>query len=284
MIFISSACVKADTIKDAVKTLCDAGFTRIELSGGTHYYDDYAADLIDLQKRYGLTYICHNYFPPAPQPFVLNLASLDDKVFERTYKHLEMLIDFSRQVQAPRAGFHAGFFLDMDAHEVGDRLRRRDLYAREACIERFCEAVKRLVQCAGDVELYVENNVVSQGNLESFCGENMFMLTSYDDVVELQKRIDYKLLLDVAHLQVSARSLGLDFASQLKALMPLSDYVHCSDNDGLSDQNRPLARDSLLFRSLQGYCLRDKTVTLEIYDTIDALKNSYALLRELETP
>jgi len=31
-----------------------------------------------------LNYLIHNYFPPPSKPFVLNLASLDDKLYKQS--------------------------------------------------------------------------------------------------------------------------------------------------------------------------------------------------------
>ena len=71
MIFVSSACLRNKKIKDSVKELADNGFTNIELSGGTEYYDNFEVDLLNLKKDYNLNYQCHNYFPPPKNHFVL---------------------------------------------------------------------------------------------------------------------------------------------------------------------------------------------------------------------
>ena len=52
------------------------------------------------------------------------------------------------------------------------------------------------------------------------------------------------LLVDVAHLKVSANSLGLDYFGELEKLFQLADYVHLSDNDGYSDQNNGFNKNS----------------------------------------
>ena len=62
MIYVSSTCIKNKLIKDSVESLALAGFTNIELSGGTRYYPDFEKDLLTLQDKYGLNYQLHNYF------------------------------------------------------------------------------------------------------------------------------------------------------------------------------------------------------------------------------
>ena len=84
MIYVSSGSVSGDRITDRVETLARAGFHRIELSGGTKYYENYLKDLLGLQQRYNLDYLVHNYSPPSQEDFVLNLASPNDEIREKS--------------------------------------------------------------------------------------------------------------------------------------------------------------------------------------------------------
>jgi len=76
--YVSSACVVHEKIKDSIEELGLNGFKDIELSGGTKYYAGYEDDLIRLKEKYHLNYLVHNYFPPPKEEFILNLASLDE--------------------------------------------------------------------------------------------------------------------------------------------------------------------------------------------------------------
>ena len=67
MIYVSSACVRRDTIKESVEELAQSGFKSIELSGGTEYYQGYQESLLELKNKYNLNYLLHNYFPPSNQ-------------------------------------------------------------------------------------------------------------------------------------------------------------------------------------------------------------------------
>ena len=98
MIYISSSCVKHIKIKDAVQDLVNNGFKNIELSGGTEYYNGFEDDLLELKNKYNLNYICHNYFPPPKEHFVLNLASLDDEIYNKTFEHLKNAIELSKKL------------------------------------------------------------------------------------------------------------------------------------------------------------------------------------------
>ncbi len=282
MIYVSSACIEADTILEAVDELQANGFNNIELSGGTEYYDGVSDDLLELSGRAGLNLLVHNYFPPAKEPFVLNLASLDNSVFDRTVTHLSGAIELCKVLGAKSFGFHAGFYLDIALDEVGKSVGVRALVGKEKAVERFCSGYNSLKSVAGDgFDLYIENNVLSSSTAGAFNGNPPLMLLASEEYFELKRLIDFKLLLDIGHLKVSCRSLGLDFDKELGLLAIETDYLHVSDNDGFEDRNETIESRSVMLERLKGCGISHKTVTLEIYDGVDKLKRAYEMLKSL---
>jgi sugar phosphate isomerase/epimerase len=256
------------------------GFKNIELSGGTEYYDGFEDDLLELKARYDLNYMCHNYFPPPKEHFVLNLASLNNEIYEKTLKHLTHAIELSKKIDANKFGFHAGFLVDIKVSEIGQRISKNDLYDKDMAIQRFCDGFQKLQNIAGDLDLYLENNVFSSTNFKTYNGKNFFMLTNYAEYEQLHKSIDFKLLLDIAHLKVSSQTLGFDFEDEISKMILQSDYIHVSDNDGSHDLNLALRSDSKLMALLKKQDLAFKDFTLEIYDQMDKIKESYEILNE----
>lgn len=281
MIYVSSSCVKAVRIADAVETLVDAGFRSIELSGGTEYYPELESDLLELKEKFNLSYLCHNYFPPPKEPFVVNLASLDDSIRTKSLAHLGENIRVSRLLGGDRISFHAGFFVDISTAEIGHELGAATLSGRQEAINRFCDNYQELVAVAGDLPVYVENNVYSQTNRKNFAEETPFMLLNYTDFLELKRKIDFHFLLDVGHLKVSCRTLGLDFSSQLEKLFPLASYLHVSDNDGLEDLHGPVQMGGDIYRALSSFDLSGKVISLEVGGDLSGLRNSYDLIGDL---
>ena len=88
------------------------------------------------------------------------------------------------------------------------------------------------------------------------------------------ENLNFNLLLDLAHLKVSASSLGLDFAQEASRMIVLTDYVHISGNDGLHDQNFGLNSDCEIQALLKKSDLTGKTMTLEVYDGMESLLGS----------
>jgi len=280
MIYVSSSCVKNNKIKDSVQELAGNGFKNIELSGGTEYYENFETDLLELKDKYNLNYRCHNYFPPPKKPFVLNLASLNDETFQMSFDHLKKVVALSSRLGADKFAFHAGFFIDIKLSEIGKKLSRDNLFDEKKSVERFCSAYDIVKEQAKNVSLFIENNVFSKTNAETYDGENPFMMTNFNEYKSLKEKIDFNLLLDVAHLKVSAKTLGLNWESEFENMMSVSSYIHVSDNDSFHDLNSQLTKNSSLLSMLKQSDTKNKDFTLEIYDEMNAIKKSYEVLFE----
>ena len=275
MIYVSSCCSKQKRIGSAIRELAEHNFRNIELSGGTEYYEGYEYDIFDLKEKYNLTYLIHNYFPPPKENFVLNLASLDDAIFEKSIEQLRKAIRFADQLGMDRFGFHAGFYVDISSDEIGKAIPAYNLWDKKQSYERFCTGFNLIKNESKNVDIYIENNVYSKTNFDTYGPQNPFMLTTPAEYRKLQQYIDFKLLLDVAHLYVSSHTLKFDFESHLDQLIMETDYIHVSDNDGYHDQNENFAYDSKLLKKMAKKHLKDKTITLEIYNELSSLKESF---------
>jgi len=281
MIYISTSCVKNTKIKDSVQELAENDFQNIELSGGTEYYENFENDLLELKDKYSLNYRCHNYFPPPKKPFVLNLASLNDETFQMSFDHLKKVVALSNRLGADKFAFHAGFFIDIKLSEIGKKLSRDNLFDEKEAVERFCNAYDVIKRKAKNVSLFIENNVFSKTNADTYDGKNPFMMTNFNEYKSLKEKIDFNLLLDVAHLKVSAKTLRLDWEEEFENMISVSSYIHVSENDGFHDLNNQLSKSSSLLSMLKQSDTKNKDFTLEIYDGMNAIKKSYELLSEV---
>ncbi len=281
MIFVSSSCLKKKYIRDSVEELAKNGFQNIELSGGTEYYENFEKDLMELKYKYELNYRCHNYFPPPKIPFVLNLASLNDETFQTSFQHLEQVIALSNRLGSNKFGFHAGFFIDIKINEIGKKLSKDKLFDKKKAVKRFCKYYDVLKDKSKNVSLYIENNVFSRNNRITYKNETPFMMTNFNEYKALKNKIDFNLLLDVAHLKVSAKTLGLNLEEEFINMMNVSKYIHISDNDANHDSNNEITKSSNLLPLLKDSDTKDKDFTLEIYDGMNAISNSYNTLSKV---
>ena len=280
MIYISTSCTKNNKISQSIEFLAKQGFKNIELSGGSNYYDNILYDLKELKSRYKLNYLVHNYFPPPKNHFVLNMASLNDVIFNKTMDHYKSAINLAKDVGATKFGLHAGFFIDPGIDQLGNPISFQKVANKEKAIKRFCDGFSILKEKADSIDLYIENNVISSANFKTY-NENILMLTNSEEYNQLSQKLEFNLLIDVAHLKVSCNTLGLDFAEELSFLWDKSDYIHLSDNDGYSDSNLPILSKSEIFDFLKIHFDNNKTYTLEIYEHISEIKKTQILINNI---
>ena len=282
MIFVSTACVKNNSIKESVLELAQLGYKNIELTGGTTYYDGFERDLLELKERHNLNYLLHNYFPPPNEHFILNIASLNNDIYDRSIEHCLRAVNLCKLLGSKKFAIHAGFLIDFTPEEAGKKISLRKVNDRSEAIGRFSKAWKIISDAAGDdVSLYIENNVYSQTNNKTYKGNNPFLLTDYESYLELAQSLKFSILLDLAHLKVSCHTLNLDFVSQSRQLMQETDYFHLSGNDGLHDQNRGIDQDLEVIQFLKNCDLSGKTVTLEVYNGLDNIRSSFEKIEAL---
>ena len=185
-------------------------------------------------------------------------------------------INISKKLGLKRYSVHAGFFIDFTTKEIGNEINPKKINNKELALDRFTQAWKILQKEADNkIELYIENNVLSLKNFNNFKNTKPFMLIDSNDYDELKKRIDFKLLLDVAHLRVSSNSLRKDYLEEFDYLFDESDYIHYSENNGTEDINKGLNYSRDNFQILSKKNLTSKVITLEIYEQIDEIKNVY---------
>ena len=223
----------------------------IELSGGA-YSALQERELIGMSKHLALQ--VHNYFPPPEQPFVFNLASSDRVLMERSLEHVRNAMRLAIALGRPLYSFHAGFRINPLVSELGHVMRRRELRDRTTALNQFGENVLLLAEEARrqGVVLLVENNVLNAMNLRSF-GEDPLLLTNPEEIASFMAKMptNVGLLLDVAHLKVSARTLGFDPIAAHAHVKPWIQGYHLSDNDGLSDSNEAVATDSWFWQVIE---------------------------------
>lgn len=263
----------------AIGVLLDAGIRDIELSGGAPH-DGLRESILALRADANLQ--VHNYFPPADPPFVFNLASVDERIRDRTLACMKEAMALSALLGAERYGVHAGFLVDPPISFLGrtwQTLERADLSVAQSL---FVDSVIELHEYAErtGIELLIENNVLTTGTRDEG-GDDVLLMASAEQICDLMVRLPagVGLLMDVAHLKVTAATLGFDPAEGLHATSRFVRAYHLSDNDGKSDSNGGVTADSWFWSCLDSGV---PTVTLEVapYPDVD-LRAQVEMAKEL---
>ena len=280
MIYVSSSCIKRKRICDVIKCLADSGIKNIELSGGTDYYEKIEKDIRSLKGDYNLNYVCHAYFPPHKVPFVVNLASCNDKIYWQSIEHYAECVDMLKRIECKVLSIHAGFLIEIEPNEIGSKLSGRIIYDEVEAYDRFCSAYDHISKMckANGIKLYLENNVLSRENYEEFGFNNYMMMTDYSSIMRMKEQLDFNLLLDLGHLYVSANTLGLEFGQECDRLSRYIDWIHISENNGICDEHKPLRQNSEILQEFGRVYKENIDVTLETAGSVEEIKACIRML------
>lgn len=258
---------------EVAKRFYHEGIETVELSGGL--FDPFLEKHLLELKAMGVRFVFHHYFPVPKKSLVVNLASLDPEIRKASIKHLKNAIILSAKYGSRVYGFHAGFLFDPMPKLLGKKMPRVKLQERERGKASFIDGVTDILKVADSegVNLLIENNVLSAKNYDSF-GENPFLMADPTEIEEILSAFSGKvnLLLDVAHLKVSAKSLNFPLFLVFEKCSSYIHACHLSDNSGDADENAPVTEKSWFWEYLSK--LKLTYLSLEVYNV------SYQALRE----
>ena len=274
MIYISTGGFNKKRVIEVIQLLSKNNIKAFELSGGI-FTDNLESKLKILSNKFQFT--VHNYFPPPKKPFVLNLASLNENIYQESVNHIKESIKLASFIKSPFYSFHAGFLIDPKVKELGKTIKNNNLYDRDKSLKRFIHSIKFLSKYASKykIKLLVENNVITKSNISKF-ESNPLLMTDIKSTEEIVKNFDENLffLVDVAHLKVSANTLNFDAREYLEIFKDKIGGYHLSDNNGLVDSNKEISKSSWFWPHLRNDL---NYYTLEVYD-----QNPKVLFSQLE--
>lgn len=286
MIYVSSSCVPADTIKEAVETLAIEGCKNIELSGGTNYYNHIMEDLIALKDKYGLSYLVHNYFPPPDNHFILNISSVDKTLRNKSVKFVKKSLFVAHKLKSTLYALHPGYTKDLILDENNEHFipcsnnyknKIHSLEILEKCLRILCNEAKSYGLIFG-----VENLFPLPDN-------NFSLLCEEWEIDWLFKRCadipNLGLLLDLGHAKISSKLLNFDLNSFLEPIVNKYRHrllgIHLSDNSGLRDDHFLPERDSWMLSFIMKNNLNHLPITLESRNSsFDEILDYYQYLNE----
>jgi sugar phosphate isomerase/epimerase len=237
--FASTTCLDGHEYVETLNAYSEASIERVELG---YCPDD--VEISEVIETYDFEFVAHNYFLPSEDEFILNLASQDEEIRQRSVSYVCDAVEFCGRHGIELYTFHAGFRADPSLSlEFPDEV---EPYAE--CFDSFVHSLRTVLDRTRelDVDLAVENNVVAERNVID--GEPLVLLCDPGECERLFDRVDTDelgLLLDTGHLTVSATTRGYDPMVFVNEATPYVRALHLHTNDGTRDQHRPAGPDSL---------------------------------------
>ena len=249
--YVSTGGFKSLNGVQMIKKFSRNGILQLELSGGK-FSVNIKKNLIKLSRKYNLR--IHNYFPPHNREFVINLASSNKNILNKSIKHVIRAINLSAKMKCKFYGFHAGFRIDLSPKYLGKEFLKTKITKRSTALRIFKNSIFFLENIAkkNGIKLFIENNVITKKNLKTF-NTNPLLLTNPTEIVNFFNKLPKSvgLLLDVAHLKVSSKTEGFSLSNSMKKLNKYIKGYHLSDNNGFIDSNDSFSSSSWFFKYLK---------------------------------
>lgn len=252
------------------------GIENSELSGGT-----FLKNQVDLIKEIkNIHFNLHNYFPPPENPFVINLATKNEKILNATEKHIFNAIDLAEHLKLKDYSFHAGFLVDPKPDDLGKTTKSKNFIDREEGLKIFVKRIEKISNYANKkkINLLIENNVMKKSSYD-FLKRNVALMAQPDEIQTIMSKTptNINLLLDVAHLKVSSNVLNFDLNSALDKINPWVRAYHFSDNNGYDDSNDLIKEDSWFMNKIKKDAI---FYTVEVYNKdINKLKKQIDIIK-----
>jgi sugar phosphate isomerase/epimerase len=251
-IYVSTSCLSSKyDLSGILDVYSKLGIQNVELGVCT----DSTLDVIKIIKKHNFNYIIHHYFPPPDMPFIINLASHNRQIREKSIAQIIKSINFCADSNINLFSFHAGFRVDPD---MNLNFNFDNIPEYEDSFNLFKESVEEIADFAEkrNVKVAIENNVLSEYNLID--GQNKLLLLcelwEFERLFsEIKSTKNLGILLDIGHLKVTSNLLKFDTNKFIKKLKNQILAVHIHDNNGRVDEHRCLSEKNISFDIINTY-------------------------------
>jgi sugar phosphate isomerase/epimerase len=233
------------TLEEALELCQKHGINNIEL-GSNHCYSPAFAPVV---RSFDFNFLVHNYFPIPKESFVLNLASTDEIILEKSIKHVQTSIDFCSEVGALLYTFHPGFLTDPKGpnrssqnydFQWDDSIKNTVNYSQ--AYENMLKGIDSCVDYARRKKVRIA--IETEG---SYKKKDHLLMQHPEEYTRLFTRFspgDLGINMNIGHLKLAAKAF--DF-TETEFTDLISDYIvamELSHNDGMEDQHLPLIEEA----------------------------------------
>jgi len=235
-----------EPIQLVIDKLTKLGLQNIEISSGHPFEQNFFQTLLHYKKK-GIRFLLHNFSPPDEKSTLVNLSNPDKKEREKVIDFIKKRIDLTKELGMDYYSFHGGF--RMPNYSFTEDNSNPELIPYDTALSLFVSGLKEIASYAElrGINIGFENHVVVKGNEEKLITYKTEEIESVFDSINSKNLF---LHLDVGHLDVTSRTVGLDKKAFIKKFADSVFAIHLHSNNSLEDQHLMINEDHWILPSL----------------------------------
>ena len=269
-----------EKLKSAIDILNKNDLYNIEIGSNHQYEENYN---YVLKKK--CNYLIHNYFPVPKKSFVINIASLDNKIRSRSINQIKKSILFCKKSKAKLYTFHPGFLSDPEGEGNGNKKSRNYDFKWKAKLLKknylvswsyMIKSIKEIVEFAKKKNINIA--IETEGSVNASDHLLMQKPIEYKKFMKIFSNKEIGINLNIGHLNLASKKFKFD---KFKFIKLISNYIvafECSHNYGRDDNHLPLKKYAWYWRVLKNKKYENLPKILEFrYVSVQKILNSVKL-------
>ncbi len=273
-LFVSTTFAKDNSKISDVLSICKKnGIKQVEL-GSNHSYDK---NCLKNLKKFKFNYLVHNYFPIPKKDFVVNIASQNRFIREKSIRHAIKAIKFCKKINARLYTIHPGFLEDPISSNKTKKnydfiwKKKRGYLNYSKCFALMIYSLKRISAFAKQNKIKIA--IETEGSIKKSKLLLMQTPVEYKIFFKYFKPNEVGINLNIGHLNLSSKAFNFSRLKFFQLIKPYLLAIELSHNNGKEDQHLPIKKNAWYWKILKKYKLNKTYKILEFRNTnIETIK------------
>ena len=241
-IYVSTTFIEnGQKIKIALDMLKSSGIKNVEL-GSNHIYEKN----FNYIKNYKFNFLVHNYFPTPKKDFVINIASLNKSIRNRSLHQIKRSIEFYKKIGAKVYTFHPGFIYEpagaSNSKNNYDFIWKNKKVSKKynLAFNQMLHSLKKIVDFAKKKKVKIA--IETEG---SYKKKNVLLMQKPEEYEKLLRYFtpkDLGINLNIGHLNLASKAFNFSKTKFVNSIKPYIIAMELSHNNGIDDQHLPLKK------------------------------------------
>ncbi len=267
-LFISTTFAKDKSKISDVLSICKKNsMNNIEL-GSNHSYEN---NYLKLLKGLNFSYLIHNYFPIPKKSFVVNIASKNKSIRNKSLKHAFKAIKLCKKINAKLYTIHPGFLEDPISSNQS-KTNYDFVWKKKKGNHNYLKSFNLMVNSLKKITKFAKKNQVkiaieTEGSIKK---RNFLMMQEpeeYNKLFGYFKPGEIGINLNIGHLNLAAKAFKFSKFKFVELIKPYILALEISHNNGLEDQHLPIKKKGWYWKILKDCELKNTYKILEFRNT-----------------